>query len=106
MIEYQLKNKEFIMFSYIIYEKIQKMGLNLVEREQEYARMVNLMPNHLRRKDDPFYRPIMKNPTISMDESDTDTISFDESNNDDYEGYIPGRHKITFMKRSNGADIA
>ena len=115
MIEFQLKNKEFLFYSSIIYEKIQKMGLNIVEREQEYVRMVNNMPNHLRIKDDPLYKPIMKYPMISFDETNDETNDeiIDETNDeiidedDYYEGCEPGTRKITFMKNiRNAADIA
>jgi hypothetical protein len=66
MIEFQLKHHEYIMYSRMIHERVSKMGLGLLEREQEYGRLMMSMPDHLRRKDDPLYKPYEQPQKISF----------------------------------------
>jgi len=56
MIEFHIKNRDYLTYSHIMYERVSKMGLGLLEREQEYYRLMMAMPDHLRRKDDPLYK--------------------------------------------------
>ena len=57
MLDFQLNNRESLTYSHMMYERVSKMGLGLLEREQEYYRLMTSMPDHLRRKDDPLYKP-------------------------------------------------
>jgi hypothetical protein len=61
MLDFQLNNRDYLTYSHMMYERVSKMGskmgLGLLEREQEYYRLMTSMPDHLRRKDDPLYKP-------------------------------------------------
>ena len=101
MFECQLKNSEYYMYSRIAYEKIQKMGLSLLEREQEYLRMIDNMPHHLRKKDDPLYKPLsgttvsrMRPPVVTFDD-ETDLDNYYEGSD---QMITPGTQRLTFMR--------
>lgn len=126
MLDFQLNNRDYITYSHMMYERISKMGLGLLEREQEYYRLMTSMPDHLRRKDDPSYKPaptasvvkipfmgMMRPPTVHFEE-ETDLDNYYEGssvqpaereNHVRYTQFTQFRpHQ--FMSRSSAADIA
>lgn len=131
MLDFQLNNRDYLTYSHMMYERISKMALGLLKREQEYYRLMTSMPDHLRRKDDPLYKPVasatataasvVKIPFMGM--MRPPTVHFEEETDldDYYEGSSvqPGERENhvrytqftqfrphQFMFRSNAADIA
>ena len=130
MIEFQIKNRDYLTYSNMMYERVSKMGLGLLEREQEYYRLMMEMPDHLRRKDDPSYKPApmsaatatsvkitfmgtMRPPTVHFeDETDLDNYyegsSVEPSERENHVRYTPFQYNPFHnqFRSSSAADIA
>ena len=133
MLDFQLNNRDYLTYSHMMYERVSKMGLGLLEREQEYYRLMTSMPDHLRRKDDPLYKPApsatatsvvkipfmgkMRPPTVHFEE-ETDLDDYYEgssvqpSERENHVRYTQFRpyqfmpHQFRPQSSSNAADIA
>ena len=99
---FELQNMEWCMHSRRVYNDISKMGItSLINREQEYVKRMEALPDRIRRKDDPDYekynkKSAMKPPRVGFVEEETDLDNYYEGSSiqQRYEEYQPRENHV------------